>query len=169
MCRESGVPSSNGPRSPAVKLGAAGGGCGAGLLAPLLEEPHALAAAVGAPQVAAAARVVAAVVGAVVAVAAPPHTGPLHGVHVAGQVVVRVVVQGGGGSGVISVLHVVGEAGREGGRRVRSVEGGEQRYGEDHRQSGRRSQRSVPPHDTLFTTPELGGSNKPTENNITTR
>ena len=37
------------------------------LLPPLLEEPHALASAVGAPQVAPAGGVVAAVVGAVVA------------------------------------------------------------------------------------------------------
>lgn len=46
------------------------------LLAPLLEQAHALAAAVGAPQVAAAARVVAAVVGPVVAVAAAPDARP---------------------------------------------------------------------------------------------
>lgn len=43
-------------------------------LAPLLEEPHALAAAVGAPQVAAARAVVATVAGAVVTVTPPPHT-----------------------------------------------------------------------------------------------
>lgn len=46
------------------------------LLAPLLEEPHALAAAVGSPQVAAAARVVAAVIGTVVAVASSPNARP---------------------------------------------------------------------------------------------
>lgn len=43
-------------------------------LAPLLEEPHTLAAAVGAPQVAATRAVVATVAGAVVTVAPPPHT-----------------------------------------------------------------------------------------------
>lgn len=42
---------------------------------PLLEEAHALAAAVGAPEVAAAGRGVAAVAGTVVTVAAPPDTG----------------------------------------------------------------------------------------------
>lgn len=46
-----------------------------GVLPPLLEEAHALAAAVGPPEVAPARGRVAAVPGAVVAVAATPHTG----------------------------------------------------------------------------------------------
>ena len=49
---------------------------GGGLLAPLLEEAHALAATVGSPQVAATGRVVATVVRSVVAVAASAHTRP---------------------------------------------------------------------------------------------